>query len=123
MDEGQPIAYEVLDDGVAVYAVDGQAVGTVAHVLAAPAEDIFHGVVVRTASGERFVEAADVAALHERGVDLNIDAAAVAALPAPEGGAPAWHVAEPGIKPSRWRHVLDELEGKAPKGRDWSRED
>ena len=122
MDEGLPIAYEVLDEGVAVFASGGETVGTVAHVIAAPAEDIFHGVVVRTAGGERFIEAADIAALHERGVDLNIDTAAVAELPAPEGGAPAWRVTEPGIKPSRWRHLLDELEGKAPR-RDWSRED
>jgi hypothetical protein len=123
MDEGQPIAYEVLDEGVPVFASGGETVGTVAHVIAAPAEDIFHGVVARTASGERFIEAADIAALHERGVDLNIGAAAVAELPAPEGGAPAWRVTEPGIKPSRWRHLLDELEGKAPTRRDWSAED
>ena len=123
MDEGQPIAYEVLDEGVPVFASGGETVGTVAHVIAAPAEDIFHGVVAQTASGERFIEAADIAALHERGVDLNIDAAAVAELPAPKGGAPAWRVTEPGIKPSRWRHLLDELEGKAPTRRDWSAED
>jgi len=36
VDEGAPIAYEVLDAGVPVYDADGQAVGTVDHVVAAP---------------------------------------------------------------------------------------
>jgi hypothetical protein len=123
MDEGLPIAYEVLDEGVPIYASGGEAVGTVVHVLAAPSEDIFHGVLARTSAGERFVEASDIASLHERGVDLRIGASAVAELPPPEGGAAAWRVNEPGIKPSRWRHLLDEIEGYGPLGRNWSRED
>jgi len=46
MDEGLPIAYEVLEPGVPVFASDGEQIGTVAHVVAAPAEDIFHGIVL-----------------------------------------------------------------------------
>ncbi len=122
-DEGLPIAYELLEQGVPVYAADGEQVGTVDHVVCAEAEDIFHGVVVRRAAGQCLVEADDVASLHERGVDLRIDAAAVDALPAPHGAAPAWRVHEPGAKPSRWRELLDRLELRDPKTRNWSEED
>jgi hypothetical protein len=123
MDEGLPIAYEVLEEGVPVYSSGGEQVGSVAHVIAAPAADIFHGLIVRTEAGARFVAADQIASLHERGVDLRIDSAAASALPEPEGGAPAWRVHEPGVKPSRWRRLLDELEGLAPSRRDWSKED
>jgi hypothetical protein len=57
VDEGLPIAYQVLDAGVPVYAQDGRPVGTVDHVVAAPAEDIFHGIVIHTDAGRRFVAA------------------------------------------------------------------
>jgi hypothetical protein len=119
MDEGLPIAYEVLDRGVAVYSSDGELLGTVEHVVAAPAQDIFHGIVISAEAGRRFVAADDIASLHERGVDLRIDAAAARALPEPHGAAPAWRVREPGVGPSRWRHLLDKLEGR----RDWTKED
>jgi len=123
MDEGLPIAYEVLDDGVPVYSSDGELVGTVEHVVAAPAEDIFHGIVISAEAGRRFVAADQVASLHERGVDLRIDAAAAATLRGPHGAAPAWRVQQPGIRPSRWKHVLDRLEGVAPTRRDWTKDD
>lgn len=122
-DEGVAIAYLVLDEGVPVYSSDGEMVGTVEHVVAAPAEDIFHGIILASPGGSRVIEADQIASLHERGVDLRIEAAAVAALPAPHGAAPAWHVREPGVKPSRWRHLLDELEGVAPTRRNWRAED
>lgn len=121
-DEGLPIAYEVLESGVPVYASGGEPVGTVAHVVAAPEEDIFHGIVLNGEQGPRFVPADQVASLHERGVDLRIDRAAVAALPQPEGGAPAWRVEEPGVKPSPWRRFLDLMEGKDPRSRGWDEE-
>jgi hypothetical protein len=120
VDEGLPIAYEVLDEGVPVYASDGSQVGTVGHVVAAPEEDIFHGIVMRTAAGDRFIPADQVGALHQRGVDLKIDAAAVASLPEPHGGAPAWRDNEPGVKPSPWKRFVDLVTGKDPRGRDWS---
>ena len=119
VDEGLPIAYEVLEDGVPVYGPDGQQLGTVEHVVAAPKEDIFHGIVMATASGPRFVAADQVASLHEHGVDLRIDAAAVATLPAPHGGAPAWQVHEPGVKTGRWTHFVDIMSGKAH-GENWT---
>jgi hypothetical protein len=123
VDEGLPIAYGVLDSGVPVYSSDGEQVATVDHVVAAPAQDIFHGLVVRTGAGTRFIAAEQVGSLHVRGVDLRIDAAAAQGLPEPEGGAPAVRVREPGIKPSRWRHLLEMLEGFAPTHRNWRKED
>lgn len=122
-DEGFPIAYEVLEPGVPVYSSDGEQIGTVEHVVAAPEIDIFHGIIVATAAGKRFVPADQVASLHERGVDLRISAADAALLPKPEGDAPAWRVREPGIKPSRWAHLLDRLGGGPRTDRDWKRED
>ena len=123
MDEGLPIAYEVLDKGVPVYASGGEQVGTVDHVVSAEREDIFHGVVIRTASQKRFVPADQVASIHERGVDLTIDAASAAALEQPHGRAPAWRANEPGTTPSRWREMLDRLRLRDPHRRNWSEED
>jgi PRC-barrel domain len=123
VDEGYPIAYEVLDEGIPVYTSDGVQIGTVDHVVAAPAEDIFHGIVIRVEGVRRFVEAEKVASLHERGVDLLIDSSAAAALPEPHGGAPAWRDAEPGVKPSRWKHLIDVASGRDPRKRNWTEED
>jgi len=123
VDEGLPIAYQVLDDGIPVYAADGVQVGTVDHVIAIPAQDIFHGIVLRVEGGRRFVPAEDVAALHERGVDLRISAAAAADLAEPHGAAPAWRDREPGVKPSRWTHLVDLISGRDPHRRDWTEND
>ena len=123
MDEGIPIAYQVLDEGVPVYAADGEQVGTVDHVVSAPEQDIFHGIVMRAAGARRFVAADQVASLHERGVDLCIDAAAAAALPEPHGGAAAWRHRDPGVKPSRWKHIVDRMSGADSRRRDWTEED
>ena len=123
MDEGLPIAYEVLERGVPVYASDGQRVGTVDHVVAAPQVDIFHGIVISSQHGQRFVAADDVASLHERGADLRLDAAAVATLPPPGGGAPAWQVHEPGVKASRWTHLLELLTGEDRHRENWDERD
>jgi uncharacterized protein YrrD len=88
VDEGNPIAYQVLERGVPVMSCDGKSVGVVDHVVMAPERDIFHGLVIRLSGHDsRFVPADDVASLHERGADLRIDAAAVQSLPEPGGGA------------------------------------
>ena len=63
-----------------------------------------------------------VASLHERGVDLGIDAARTAELPAPGGAAPAWRVHEPGVKPSRWKSLVDMVSGSRPHRREWDEE-
>lgn len=122
MDEGLPIAYQVLEDGVPVYASGGELVGTVDHVVSAPAEDIFHGVVMSAGGGRRFVAPEQIASLHEHGVDLRIDAAAAADLPEPHGGAAALRDRDPGVKPSRWKHIVDLMSGANPRRRDWTDE-
>ena len=91
MDEGAPIAYELLDAGVPVIASDGEQVGTVGSVLSAPEKDIFHGLLIYTQGRAiRFVEASLVASIHEHGVDLSIDSAQARQLPEPEHKAPVF---------------------------------
>jgi hypothetical protein len=117
VDEGLPIAYEVLEKGVPVLACDGAQVGTVDHVVAAVEQDIFHGLVIAVPGrGRRFVEAADVASLHEHGVDLRIDSAAAQDLPEPGGGA-AVYDEDPG-EMKGWRHWVH----LATMRGDWKRE-
>jgi sporulation protein YlmC with PRC-barrel domain len=122
MEEGSQIAYQVLEQGVPVYASGGEQVGTVDHVVAAVHQDIFHGLVIRSGHARLFVPADQVADLHEFGVDLRIDAAQAGALEPPHGAAPALRASEPGVKPSRWSHLVDRLGGRDPQRRDW-RED
>jgi hypothetical protein len=102
MDEGSPIAYQLLEGGVPVIASDEVEIGTVSSVLAAEEQDIFHGLLVRTDQGVRFVEADVIAALHEHGVDLRIDSAAAAQLPGPEHAAPVYD--EDPLRQQAWRH-------------------
>jgi hypothetical protein len=122
MDEGLPIAYQVLDEDVPVFAAGGEQVGTVDHVVAVPEVDIFHGIVLRIGHERRFVAAEHVAALHERGVDLSISEADVAALPSPHGGAPVYRDSPPGERPGKWDHLVRRMTGRA--GMDgWKREE
>jgi len=116
MDEGFPIAYQVLDKDVPVYASGGELVGTVHHVVAAPDQDIFHGIVLSVGHSQRFVAADQIASLHERGVDLSIDEAEASALPEPHGAAPVYRDNEPGAKPHGWTHFVNRIGGHA--GRD-----
>ena len=103
VDEGLPIAYEVLEKGVPVQSSDGVSVGTVHHVVMAPEKDIFHGLVISVpGQGHRFVEAVDVASLHEHRVDLRIDSTAAQRLPEPSGGAPVYEQDTGEMK--GWRH-------------------
>ena len=46
----------MLDRGVPVYAAEGTQVGTVDHVVAAPSQDIFHGIVLRRSPDGEKVE-------------------------------------------------------------------
>jgi PRC-barrel domain len=85
MDLGERCAYQVLGHGTPVYSSDGQNVGTVTHVLDVPSEDVFDGVIIAVpgAEGHRFVDADDVADIHERGLVLKLDATACLDLPQP----------------------------------------
>jgi hypothetical protein len=117
MDEGLPIAYGVLDKGVPVYTSDGSRAGTVLRVVADEQKDIFHGLVISVgARDHRFVPAEDIESLHERGVDLRLDSAAAAQLPAPSGGAPVY-TEDPAAVESSWTHWSRRLTGR----KDWRR--
>jgi len=83
---GPPISYLTLAKGAPVYSSDGQKLGEVEHVLAEPEKDIFDGFVIDTSAlpgGHRFVDAPEVAEIHERGAVLKIDAEAAEQLPEP----------------------------------------
>jgi uncharacterized protein YrrD len=85
-DLGAPSSYLTLSQGLPVYSSDGRKLGAVEHVLADPEEDIFDGIVLDTSvlpGGHRFVDAPEVAEIHERGVVLAVDGAAAEALPQP----------------------------------------
>jgi uncharacterized protein YrrD len=83
-DLGPPLSYLVLEKGVPVYSSDGQRLGRVAEVLAAPEANLFDGIVFDTTAGpggHRFVDAPEVGQIFERGVVLKIDATEVESLP------------------------------------------
>ena len=83
-DLGQQLSYLVLKKGVPVYAREGEQVGRVVKVLAAPEAHMFDGIVFDTKrgpGGHRFVDAPEVERIHERGVVLAIAAAEVESLP------------------------------------------
>lgn len=85
-DLGNPSSYLELGKGAECYSSDGEKVGNVEHVLAAPDEDIFDGIVLDTSvlpGGHRFVDAPQVEEIYERGVVLKIDRAAAESLPEP----------------------------------------
>ena len=86
-DLGQPSSYLALSKGVPVYSSDGEKLGRVVRVMAAPNLDMFDGIVFDTTAGpggHRFVDAPEVGQIYERGVVLRIDAAEATKLSAPE---------------------------------------
>jgi hypothetical protein len=83
VDHGAPIAYLVLEEGTPVLGSDGTEIGTVKRVLAVPDDDIFDGLILDTAAGDRFVDAGNVGELYERAVLLKLDAAQARQLPEP----------------------------------------
>ena len=83
MDLGAPASYLTLNEGTPVLSSDGERIGVVEHVLADANADVFDGLVIDTKPGHRFVDAPEVAEIHEQGVVLTLDAQAVARLPEP----------------------------------------
>ncbi len=105
-DLGAPGSFLTLSKGVPVYSSDGEEVGRVEHVLSAPDLDIFDGIVLDRSvlpGGHRFADAAEVAGIYERGVQLTIDAAAARRLPEP-AAAPASLEVGPGELVDEERH-------------------
>jgi uncharacterized protein YrrD len=118
MDLGPPISYQGLQEGTKVLSSDGEQVGTVAHVLAVEAEDVFDGIVIEHlggGAGHRFADADDIQEIHEQGVLLKLDHAACAALPEPSAN-PAVMREDPadpasGELGSKLRRAWDRLSG------------
>lgn len=85
-DLGHAVSYLVAKKGISVFSSDGQKLGRVIKVQAAPEADLFDGIIFDTSwgpGGHRFVDAPEVDVIYERGVVLKIDAAAAEALPKP----------------------------------------
>jgi hypothetical protein len=85
-DLGHPISYEALGRGATVYSSEGEELGRVVRVMAAPEARMFDGIVFDTTAGpggHLFVDAPEVDRIYERGVVLKIDAAEAASLPKP----------------------------------------
>jgi hypothetical protein len=115
MDEGPPASYLLLGRDTPVYGADGGTAGTVKKVLCEPAADIFDGLVVATAHGDRYVSADRVAAIHERGVDLTITCAEVAECAAPRHPREVkWDLDQP--PPRLWEEIASWLFDHLPLG-------
>ena len=83
-DLGQPVSYLVAKRGIPVFSSDGEKLGRVTKVLAAPEANMFDGIIFDTSwgpGGHRFVDAPEVGEIYERGVILKIEATAVDSLP------------------------------------------
>jgi hypothetical protein len=118
-DLGAPASYLTLEEGVPVYSSDGKEVGKVAHVLAAPDEDVFDGIVIDTtvlAGGHRFCDADQLDEIYERGVVLAVDAAGAEALPKPTANPQEIDVGPDDVVPDelkdKLRRAWDRISGK-----------
>jgi hypothetical protein len=103
-DLGAPISYLALRRGATVVGPDGEVVGRVRRVLAAQKQDVFHGLLVDTATGARVVGADQVASIHERAVVLRLSAAQCAELPRAS--------TDPAARPGTPLQALDDLAAK-----------
>jgi uncharacterized protein YrrD len=111
-DYGAPSSYLALADGTPVYSSDGVKLGEVEHVLADEDTDIFDGIVIDGSvlpGGHRFVDASQVEEIFERGVVLDLDAAAAERLPEPSANPGALEVTGEDFVEREWD---DELEAK-----------
>ncbi len=118
-DLGAQISYLTLEEGSDCYSSDGQHVGKVAHVLADPDADVFDGIVLDTGvlpGSHRFVDADQVASIHERGVVLGVDADAAGSLPEPSANPGEIDVGPDDVVPDELRDKLrrawDRISGK-----------
>jgi hypothetical protein len=83
-DLGHPVSYLVAKRGIDVFSNDGEKLGRVVKVFAAPEANMFDGILFDTSwgpGGRRFVDAPEVGEIYERGVVLKIGAAEVDSLP------------------------------------------
>ena len=116
---GAPASYLTLEEGRAVLSSDGQQLGKVEHVLADPDVDVFDGIVLDTSvlpGGHRFVDAAQVAEIYERGVVLTLDAAGAGRLPEPSANPGEIDIGPDDVVPDelsdKLRRAWDVISGK-----------
>jgi sporulation protein YlmC with PRC-barrel domain len=103
-DLGEPVSYLVLKNGTPVFDRSGDRVGEVEHVLSDDAEDVFHGLIVKTPEGHRFAASDRVDGLYERGVIVN---------------APAAQLPEPSADPAAQAADNDTLAQSLKRAWDW----
>ena len=107
MDEGLPIAYEVLEKNVPVHASGGEVIGTVDHVVAAFDQDIFHGIVITTDHGDRASSPPTTSSRCTSTGSTSISTSRRRRpCRRPKGPHPSGATTSPGVKPSEWRHLL-----------------
>ena len=104
-DDDHQIGHQALPRGVPVVTADGVRLGVVHRVQDNAREHIFDGIVVKTDSGRRFVDAPEVARITEQRVTLTIDAEEAKELPEHRGlrGSLETHAKRAG---RRWKRRL-----------------
>jgi uncharacterized protein YrrD len=124
-DLGAPASFLTCAEGTPVYSSDGEKLGEVEHVLADTDSDIFDGIVLDRSvlpGGHRFVDAAQVDSIYERGVVLAIDAAAAESLPEPSANPAAMETTGEDFVEREWddeleeklRRAWDRISGRGP---------
>lgn len=86
-EDDEPVAFTALVPGVPVVTRDGRTIGSVVTVLADPDQDIFHGLVVSTPDGRRFVSRDQVELMTRARVVCGLTDDEVSHLPASPPGA------------------------------------
>ena len=89
-DDDHAISYHLLEAETPVFSSDGHEIGRVDRVLENEREQIFDGIVLRTASGERFLDAPDIQRITATRVTAALDLADTATLPAYQPGPPSF---------------------------------
>ena len=84
-DDDPQIGYQALPRGVPVITSDGVTLGTVHRVQDNAREHIFDGIIIKTDSGRRFVDAPEVARITLKQVTLTISATEASTLPEHRG--------------------------------------
>lgn len=118
-DLGAPSSFLLCSEGTPVYSSDGVKLGEVEHLLADEDTNIFDGIVLDRSilpGGHRFVDATHVDEIFERGVVLELDAAAAEGLPEPSENPAAMEVTGEDFVE---RELDDELEAKLKRA--WDR--
>ena len=101
-DDGNPIAYGLLQVGTPIFARDDVALGEVERVIDNPKEHIFDGIVMRRDGRLVWVDAPEVGRITDRRVTLTIDAEVADELADYAPGAPEYRANVRGGRLSRF---------------------